>query len=125
MPVAIVVIFLLVIAINPELSRFNAKNTFAHVIKVHFEGDTLIQPHIPNLLDQFSRTTLNQTTNEPLPPVPAPIPANSSRVRIKTTLDLAINFDSPLSAKGDLPSQIAAMRKHWRGAEVYYTPIEE
>ena len=125
LPLAIVVGFLAVIAINPEISRPSAEDPFEYLIKEYFMGDTLTQENIPTLLEQFSHVRLNRADGEPPSSVLPPDVADSSRTRIRTTVDITMNFNGSLSEKEDLQTQIAAMREHGFEEIVYYEMMEE
>ncbi len=128
LPLAIAVIFLVVIAVNPDTSHPKMGSSFGHLIKEYFLQDPLTQQNIPNLLEQLLRLPLKESTddNSPLPVLPANLTNPPLRTRVKTTVHLKINnLDGSRIEKRNLRAQVAAMREHRFEEKVYYKMIEE
>lgn len=124
---AIVVVFLAAVAVNPDISPPRAENSLRQLVEEYFLQDTLGQGAILVLLEQFLQATPKKPAykNEfsGLPRALADLP--TTRAYFKTSVELKINPDEDRIETGNLGAEIAAMREAGFSWMVQYAMMEE
>ena len=125
-PVAIGVVFLLAMAIKPDISLPHAENTWKAIVNEHFWEEIAFQRTIPELLQRLSQANLKKSTQTSFNPARPPVSTDASRAHIKTVINIDIkNFDESLVEKTDWQTQLDALRENGARLILTYTMINE
>ena len=89
-PVAIGVVFLLAIAVKPDISLPHRKDTLEAIVREHFWREIAFQRNIPKLLQRLSQANLKKPTHTSANSVRSTVSTDASRAHIKTVINIDI-----------------------------------
>ena len=125
-PVAIGVVFLLAIAVKPDISLPHRKDTLESIVKEHFWREIAFQRNIPKLLQRLSQANLKKSTHTSANPVQSSVSTDTSRAHIKTVIkiDIKNSYENPIE-KTDWQAQLDALRENGARLTLTYNMINE
>ncbi len=125
-PVAIGVVFLLAIAVKPDISLPHRKDTLESIVKEHFWREIAFQRNIPKLLQRLSQANLKKSTHTSANSVQSSVSTDASRAHIKTVINIDIkNSDENPIEKTDWQAQLDALRENGARLTLTYNMINE
>ena len=112
-PVAVGVVFLLAMAVKPDISLPQAENSWEAIVREYFWEEIAFQRHVPKLLQRLSQANLKKSTQTSANFVRSPVSTDTSRAHIKTVINMDIkNSDENPIEKTDWQTQLDALREN-------------